>query len=136
MTNHVPDFSDLRTTNSVCKLLKILKEEQLPLSPAEIKSPSRHATAHVLVACISPIKPSRYFDAKLTDGDFIIGIVGFVRAKAHSTVYCSTSATNDSRIEYPRVGENNTILRKKYPHVKNIRADEISSDIVPNTGFP
>ena len=51
----------------------------LPLSPAEIKSPNQHATAHALVACISPIKPSRYFDAELTDGDSIIRIVGFDR---------------------------------------------------------
>ena len=71
MTKRALDFSDLPQTVSASSLKKS-KEEQLPLSPAEIKSPSQHAMVHVLVACVSPIKPSRYFDGELADGDSVI----------------------------------------------------------------
>ena len=78
MTKRALDFSDLPQTVSASSLKKS-KEEQLPLSPAEIKSTSQHATVHALVACVSPIKPSRYFDGELTDDDSVIRIVGFAR---------------------------------------------------------
>ena len=48
-----------------------------PLSPAEITSPQSHATINGMVASVSPIKPSKYFDGELTDGDTIIRFVGF-----------------------------------------------------------
>ena len=52
-------------------------KQQLPLSPGEIVSPDPHATIHALVTSVSPVKPSRYFDGELTDGETIIRMVGF-----------------------------------------------------------
>ena len=49
-------------------------KEQLALSPGEIVSPEPHATIH---ASVSPVKPSRYFDGELTNGETIIRVVGF-----------------------------------------------------------
>lgn len=48
-----------------------------PLSPAEITTPETHATINGMIASVSPIKPSKYFDGELTDGDNIIRFVGF-----------------------------------------------------------
>ena len=52
-------------------------KEQLALSPGEIVSPEPHATIHALVTSVSPVKPSRYFDGELTNGETIIRVVGF-----------------------------------------------------------
>ena len=75
MTKHPLDFNDLPQTVSA----RSLRGTTAPLSPVKIKSPSQHARVHTLVACISAIKPSRYFNGKLTDGDSVIQIVGFDR---------------------------------------------------------
>ena len=59
---------------------KQAKEEpsiSIPLSPAEITSPNKSATVNALVASLSPVKPSRYFDGELTDGNAVIRLVGF-----------------------------------------------------------
>ena len=53
---------------------KVSKTDSPPLSPSTIQSPHTNATVH---ASLSPIKPSRYFDGELTDGDSVIRVVGF-----------------------------------------------------------
>ena len=66
---------------------KVSKTDSPPLSPSTIQSPNTNATVHALIASLSPIKPSRYFDGELTDGDSVIRVVGFDkhhREKLHS----------------------------------------------------
>ena len=48
-----------------------------PLSPADITSPHSLAMVNGMIASVSPLKPSKYFDGELTDGDAIIRFVGF-----------------------------------------------------------
>ena len=48
---------------------KKIRKEQALLSPSKITSVDEHATVTGLLASLSPIKPSRYFDAELTDGE-------------------------------------------------------------------
>lgn len=48
-----------------------------PLSPTQITAPQIHATINGVIASVSPIKPSKYFDGELTDGDNIIRFAGF-----------------------------------------------------------
>ena len=40
-----------------------------------------HATVCGVVASLSPIRPSKYFDGELTDGESIIRLVGFDKNK-------------------------------------------------------
>ena len=47
------------------------------LSPSKIHSSDPHVTVQALVASVSLVKPSKYFDCELTDGDSIIHFVGF-----------------------------------------------------------
>lgn len=48
-----------------------------PLSSAEITGPHNLTTVNGMIASVSPIKPFKYFDGELTDGDGIIRFVGF-----------------------------------------------------------
>ena len=47
------------------------------LSPSKITTPDEHAT---VTGSLSPIKPSRYFDGELTDGESVVRLVGFDKA--------------------------------------------------------
>lgn len=58
-----------------------LSKEIPPLSPSKITSTEEHATISGMLAALSPVKPSRYFDAELTDGHSVIRLVGFDKAK-------------------------------------------------------
>ena len=62
---------------------KHLKQDssQTPISPTNINSPSSNATVHALIASVSPLQPSCYFDGEITDGDSITRIVGFDKAQ-------------------------------------------------------
>lgn len=60
---------------------KVSRQQSIPLSPTSIDSPSNNATVHALIASLSPVRPSRYFDGELTDGDSVIRIVGFDKAQ-------------------------------------------------------
>ena len=51
------------------------------LSPSGVTAANDHAVVTGVLTSLSPIKPSRYFDGELTDGDTVIRIVGFDRAK-------------------------------------------------------
>ncbi len=51
------------------------------LSPSKITTAGEHATVTGLLASLSPIKPSRYLDGELTDGESVIRLVGFDKAK-------------------------------------------------------
>ena len=62
------------TPNSQKKSREMETTPPPPLSPGEIKSPQTHATIN---ASVSPIRPSKYFDGELTDGDTVIRFVGF-----------------------------------------------------------
>ena len=42
-----------------------------PFLPGDITSSTQHATVNALVASLSPIKQSRYFDGELTDRESI-----------------------------------------------------------------
>ena len=61
-----------------------------PLSPGNIQSTSASATVHALIASVSPLKPSRYFDGEITDGDSVIRIVGFDKVQRQMLhTYCN-----------------------------------------------
>lgn len=66
-------------TTSFSPAPKIHKPDQpLPLlSPSRITSTDDHATISGILSTLSPIKPSRYFDGEITDGDGLMRIVGF-----------------------------------------------------------
>ena len=50
--------------------------------PGDIHSTSTNATVYAMIASVSPLRPSSYFDGEITDGDKMVRIVGF--DKAHS----------------------------------------------------
>ena len=56
-------------------------DQPTPLSPGNIKSTSANATIHALIASVSPLRPSKYFDGEITDGDTVIRMVGFDKAQ-------------------------------------------------------
>ena len=59
---------------------KVMKDE--PLSPGDISFPNQHANVHALVASLFPVKTeSSFFDGELTDGKFLIRIVGFEQSQ-------------------------------------------------------
>ena len=64
-------------TQTPKKKFKELTPPPPPLSPAEITEPQTHATINGVIASVSPLKPSKYFDGELTDGDTIVRFVGF-----------------------------------------------------------
>ena len=49
----------------------------IPLSPSEITSPNQSTVVNGVIASVSPVRPSKYFDGELTDGDTTIRFVGF-----------------------------------------------------------
>ena len=51
------------------------------LSPSRITTTEEHATVTGLVACLSPINSSRYFDGELTDGESVVRLIGFDKGK-------------------------------------------------------
>ena len=52
-------------------------DDPIPLSPGEITEPNPNVTVNGVVACLSPLRASKYFDSELTDGDTVIRFVGF-----------------------------------------------------------
>ena len=60
---------------------KLPKHVPSPLSPSKISETDQHATITGVVASLSPVKPSRYFDGELTDGETVIRLVGFDKTK-------------------------------------------------------
>ena len=52
-----------------------------PLSPGNITTTEPHANVQALVTSISPIKPQKFFDGELTDGETIIRFVGFDKSQ-------------------------------------------------------
>ena len=52
-----------------------------PLSPSNVTMAGTHVTVCGVVASLSPIRPSKYFDGELTDGESIIRLVGFDKNK-------------------------------------------------------
>ena len=52
-------------------------QEPEPLSPTNVTTTGAHATVCGVVASLSPIRPTKYFDGELTDGESIIRLVGF-----------------------------------------------------------
>ena len=47
------------------------------LSPADITTVDPHANVQAMITSVSPIKPSKFFDGELTDGETILRFVGF-----------------------------------------------------------
>ena len=139
MTKCALDLSDLPQT--VCaSSLKILKEEQLPLSLAEIKFPIQHAMVHALVACVSPNKPSRYFDGELTDGGSVFRTVGFDRKqKQQLDSFCDKKipiTISDCQIQLKFQNKLEVVLKSKtqveeaniefdVPDLKTVESSEI-----------
>ena len=52
-------------------------DNPIPLSAGKITAPDTNVTVNGIVACLSPLRPSKYFDGELTDGDTVIRFVGF-----------------------------------------------------------
>ena len=46
-----------------------------------VQDPTPHATVHRKLASLSPLKPSKYFEAELTDGNQCIRMVGFDKSQ-------------------------------------------------------
>ena len=46
--------------------------KHLPLSPSDVTTSDQHATITGVLASLSPLRPSHYFDGELTDGQSII----------------------------------------------------------------
>ena len=72
MAKHALDFLDIAPT-------KRTRETPPPiaLSPKDITSSNQAATVSGVIASVSPVCPTKYFDGKLTDGDTTLRIVGF-----------------------------------------------------------
>ena len=85
-------MADLLETLTICLWLSIYiveakqvlddgnnfaKPDEL-LSPTTIASPSNNANVNAL---LSPVKPTRYFDGELTDGNTVIRVAGFDKAQ-------------------------------------------------------
>ena len=66
---------DLPTQQKQSKML--LAAPLSPLSPSSIKATEEHATITGVLTSLSPIRPTRYFDGELTDGESVIRVVGF-----------------------------------------------------------
>lgn len=49
----------------------------IPLSPSEITSPNQTAVFNGVIASVSPVRFSKYFDGELTDGDTTLRFVDF-----------------------------------------------------------
>ena len=69
------DFNEPQSTPK--KKSKEATEQLMPLSPTDITSTDRDTTINGIIACLSPVRPSKYFDGELTDGNTIIRFVGF-----------------------------------------------------------
>ena len=66
---------------------KFPKTHDTPLSPGSITSPDKHATVSGIVASLSSVKSTNYFEGELTDGKGIIRVVGFDRVKQQKLQY-------------------------------------------------
>ena len=76
------DTSSLSPTKIKTPPTKVATEHDTGLlSPSTITTAGEHATVTGLLASLSPIKPTRYFDGELTDGQSVIRLVGFDKAK-------------------------------------------------------
>ena len=47
------------------------------MSPREFTLPNQNATINGIIASVSLVRPSKYFDGKLTNGDTTLRFVGF-----------------------------------------------------------
>ena len=84
MAKRALTFNDPCDTSSNKKTMHKKKKISSPISPSEIHSPDNHVTVQALVASVSPVKPSKYFDGEVTDGDTMIRFVGFDKEQLHS----------------------------------------------------
>lgn len=50
-------------------------------SRVKVQGVDPHATVQAVVTAVSPIKPTRYFEGEISDGEVIIRIVGFDQNK-------------------------------------------------------
>ena len=48
---------------------------------SKVQDPTPHATVHGMLASLSPLKPSKYFEAELTDGNQCIRMVGLDKSQ-------------------------------------------------------
>lgn len=58
-----------------------------------VEDPTPHATIHRMLASLSPLKPSKYFEAELTDGSKCIRMVGFDKSQQVTKAFPSNSKT-------------------------------------------
>lgn len=58
-----------------------------------VEDPTPHATIHGMLASLSPLKPSKYFEAELTDGSKCIRMVGFDKSQQVTKAFPSNSKT-------------------------------------------
>lgn len=92
---------------------KASKTENNPISPSGITSIEEHATVAGVIASLSPIKPSRYFDGELTDGNDVIRVVGFDKSKQQEL-------QNYSDYEIPVTLRNCMVQRNKFKNCLEI----------------
>ena len=100
---------------------KLAKPEEL-LSPTTIASPSNNATIHGMLASLSPIKPTRYFDGELTDGNAVIRVVGFDKAQQqHLLTYCEQEVPitlSNCQVQYNRSKSKLEVVLKRYTKIQ------------------
>ena len=117
MTKRSPSQTELPKTPPT----KVTKDQPL-LSPSKITSVDEHATVTGLLASLSPIKPSRYFDAELTDGESLIRLVGFDKAKQRQLQPFSEDklpvTLKDCLIQRNKYNDNLEIVIKPYTKIE------------------
>ena len=80
---HSPNPSDFHDTSSTEDSPTKPKKQCLSTGQVEIstvEAPTPHATIHGMLASLS-LKPSKYFEAELTDGSKCIRMVGFDKSQ-------------------------------------------------------
>ena len=109
---------------------KIPKTQESPLSPSNVTSPNRHATISGVLASLSPIKPSRYFDGELTDGESVIRIVGFDKGKRQELQsfcdYNTPVTLRDCLIQQNKYKNSLEVVLKSHTTIKPISMLQIS----------
>ena len=93
-----------------------------PLSPGNITAPNQHATVSAVVASLSPIKPNKYFDGELTDGECVIRLVGFDKSKQRQLqMFCDSKmpvTLRDCQVQLNKFKSTLEVVLKKHTKIE------------------
>ena len=68
-------------TTPICLFLKIHRKNLNRTKHLCYWEISSNATLHAVIASVSPLRSTRYFNGEITDGDSVVRIVGFDKAQ-------------------------------------------------------